>query len=69
MPTYSYLCNNCGYELTVLKRMTDAGTVEFCPSDKCRSLWQPMDRVYNAPPAAKVAGGTPRFHVRRVRQP
>ena len=65
-PAYEYSCPSCGHSLEVLKRMEDAGTVEFCPGDDftCR---QPMERVYDSAPAAKVAGGTPKFHHRKAR--
>ena len=66
MPAYSYTCNRCGHSLEVLKRMEDSGTVEFCPAEACRSIFQPMERVWDAAPAAKVAGGTPKFHHRKL---
>ena len=68
MPSYSYRCDRCGHELEVLKRMDDANTVEFCPGDRCKGIFQPMDRLYNSVPAARVVNGTPRFHRRKVRQ-
>ena len=63
MPAYDYTCGSCGHNLQVLKRMDDAGTIEYCPTDGCQ---QPMHRVYEAAPAAKVAGGTPKFHHRKL---
>lgn len=63
MPTYSYTCPNCGWQMDVLKSMQDAGSVEFCPQN-C-TPFQPMERLYNAPPAAMVHNGTPKFHHRK----
>ena len=66
MPSYSYHCDGCGQDLEVLKQMTDADTVEFCPGDNCDFL--PMHRLYDSAPAAKIVGGTPRFHHRKPAQ-
>ena len=64
MPAYAYRCPACSATLDVLKKMEDANTVEWCPD--C-GPGQPMLRVYTAA-ATKVAGGTPRFHQRKLRR-
>ena len=63
MPAYFYRCPECAATLDVLKKMEDAASVEWCP--ECSD--QPMLRVYTAS-ASKVAGGTPRFHQRKIRR-
>lgn len=61
MPAYPFRCPNCGHTETVLRPMSQAGDVVFCP-EQC-APFQPMARVYE-PVAANVKGGTPVHHDR-----
>lgn len=64
MAFYDYKCNACGFKTTISKPMADATLVEYCPA-KC-APYQPMERVWDAPPAALIHKGTPKFHQRSV---
>lgn len=67
MAFYDYACGNCGFRTTISKPMSKAGSIEICPrsdSSLC-TPFQPMERVYDAPPAARIHMGTPQFHSRR----
>lgn len=63
MAFYPYRCANCSHHCIISKPMSEAATVEYCPRE-C-SPFQPMERIYDAPPAARVHMGTPQFHSRR----
>lgn len=60
MAFYAYECAGCGFKTTVSKPMSEATSIEYCPA-AC-APFQPMQRVYDAPPAAHVHAGTPKFH-------
>lgn len=60
MAFYSYACESCGHKATVSKPMSQATAIEYCGC----SPFQPMQRVWDAPPAALVHAGTPKFHQR-----
>lgn len=62
MPAYHYTCDSCGHELDTLKRMADAAEPEVCPAEGCG---QPMRRTWE-PNGFRIAGGTPKFHHRKV---
>jgi putative FmdB family regulatory protein len=61
MPSYDYRCGNCGHRETVVRPMSQAGDVVYCP-EQC-TPFQPMQRVYEAT-ASAVKGGTPIHHDR-----
>ena len=65
MAFYDYACPNCGFATTVSKPMAQATEPEYCPQN-CAPQ-QPMQRQWEAPPAAHVHAGTPRFHHRKAR--
>lgn len=62
MPAYDYTCPNCGAYASIFKSMSKAERIEYC---EC-APFQPMQRVFNAPPAPRVHAGTPRFHQRKL---
>lgn len=60
MAFYNYACPTCGHKATISKPMAEAATVEYCTC----APFQPMQRVYDDPPAALIHKGTPKFHQR-----
>lgn len=60
MPTYSYVCKQCGRVMTLLRSMAERdhpGVACLCGGE--------IERKNDAPDF-NVKGGTPRFHPRRT---